>query len=282
MARKTVLDLHEMKASNQRIAMITAYDYTMARLADQAGIDMVLVGDSVGMVVQGLEDTLGVTMVDMIYHGRCVARGLQKAHLTVDMPFMSYQLSPMKALENAGRIVKETGCQSVKLEGGSRSAAAVQAIVEAGIPVVGHIGLTPQSVHQLGGFRVQGRGEEAAQQLVEDAAALESAGAFCLVMEMVPEELATEITAQLSIPTIGIGAGAGCDGQVLVCNDLLGLDSRFQPRFVKRFAELEAPALSAMQQYIAEVRSGDFPGREHVFHRQKGPQRVARLYGAGK
>lgn len=281
MARKTVLDLHEMKASNQRIAMITAYDYTMARIADQAGIDMVLVGDSVGMVVQGLPDTLGVTVGDMIYHGRCVARGLSSAHLTVDMPFMSYQLSPVQALENAGRIVKETGCQSVKLEGGARSAAAVRLIVEAGIPVVGHIGLTPQSVNQLGGFKVQGRGEEAAAALVRDAAALEQAGAFCLVLEMVPEELATEITAQLSIPTIGIGAGAGCDGQVLVCNDLLGLDSRFQPRFVKRFAELEGPAIAAMKQFQAEVRSGDFPGQEHVFHRQKGPQRVTRLYGAG-
>ncbi len=278
MARKTVLDLQAMKAGNQKIAMVTAYDYTMARLVDAAGVDMVLVGDSLGMVVQGQPDTLSVTMDDMVYHGRCVARGLAEAHLTVDMPFMSYQVSPAQALTNGGRLIKETGCQSVKLEGGARSAPAIQALVEAGIPVVGHIGLTPQSVHQLGGFKVQGRGEAAAEQLVRDAAAVQEAGAFCLVLEMVPAELAAEISAQLDIPTIGIGAGAGCDGQVLVCNDLLGLDARFHPRFVKRFAELQNPVIEAVRHYVDEVRQGAFPADEHSFHRARGPHRVARLY----
>ena len=200
MARKTVLDLLKMKAGNQKIAMVTAYDATMARIVDTAGVDMVLVGDSVGMVVQGMPDTLGVTLDDMAYHGRCVARGLQQAHLTVDLPFMSYQVSPQQALESSGRLVKEGGAQSVKLEGGARTAPAVELIVEAGIPVVGHIGLTPQSVHQLGGWRVQGRSSEAGQKLLDDAVALEQAGAFCLVLEMVPEELAAEITAAISIP----------------------------------------------------------------------------------
>ena len=278
MARKTVLDLQAMKAGNQKIAMVTAYDYTMARLVDAAGVDMVLVGDSLGMVVQGQPDTLSVTMDDMAYHGRCVARGLAEAHLTVDMPFMSYQVSAAQALTNGGRLIKETGCQSVKLEGGARSAPAIQALVEAGIPVVGHIGLTPQSVHQLGGFKVQGRGEAAAEQLVRDAAAVQEAGAFCLVLEMVPAELAAEISAQLDIPTIGIGAGAGCDGQVLVCNDLLGLDARFHPRFVKRFAELQNPVIDAVRHYVDEVRQGAFPADEHSFHRARGPHRVARLY----
>jgi len=278
MARKTVLDLQAMKAGNQKIAMVTAYDYTMARLVDAAGVDMVLVGDSLGMVVQGQPDTLSVTMDDMVYHGRCVARGLAEAHLTVDMPFMSYQVSAAQALTNGGRLIKETGCQSVKLEGGARSAPAIQALVEAGIPVVGHIGLTPQSVHQLGGFKVQGRGEAAAEQLVRDAAAVQEAGAFCLVLEMVPAELAAEISAQLDIPTIGIGAGAGCDGQVLVCNDLLGLDARFHPRFVKRFAELQNPVIDAVRHYVDEVRQGAFPADEHSFHRARGPHRVARLY----
>ena len=274
MARKTVLDLQELKASNQKITMVTAYDATMARLVDAAGVDMVLVGDSVGMVVQGHADTLSVTLDDMIYHGRCVDRGLQQAHLTVDLPFMSYQISPQQALESAGRLVKEGRAQSIKLEGGERSAPAVRAIVEAGIPVVGHIGLTPQSVHALGGYRVQGRGEAAASQLLRDARALQAAGAALLVMEMVPAPLAAEITAALDIPTIGIGAGADCDGQVLVCNDILGFDARFRPRFVKRYAELEGPMVDAFRAYVAEVRAGAFPAREHTFG-QRAPAPVA-------
>jgi len=278
MPRKTVLDLQQMKAGSQRIAMVTAYDATMARLVDQAGVDMVLVGDSLGMVVQGGEDTLAVTLDHMVYHGRCVARALRQAHLTVDMPFMSYQISASQALESAGRLVKEGGAQSVKLEGGARSAPAVRAIVEAGIPVVGHVGLTPQSVHSLGGFKVQGRGEEAANRLIEDALAIQEAGAFCIVLEMVPAELAARVTAELYIPTIGIGAGVGCDGQVLVCNDLLGLDSSFKPRFVRRFASLEQNIVGAFSDYVGAVKDGSFPAEEHSFHDRRGPQAVARIY----
>ena len=278
MARKTVLDLQKMKAGNQKISMITAYDYTMARLVDAAGVDMVLVGDSVGMVVQGMSDTLSVTLDDMVYHGRCVARGLEQAHLVVDMPFMSYQISPAQALESAGRLVKDAAAQSVKLEGGERSGEAISRIVEAGIPVVGHIGLTPQSVNALGGFRVQGRSEAAAQQMIADAHAVQEAGAYCLVLEMVPSELAAEITSQLYIPTVGIGAGPSCDGQVLVSNDLLGLDSSFLPRFVKRFAELEAPIIDAVRNYADQVQSGTFPTEQHAFHRKRGQRKVARLY----
>ena len=278
MRHKTVLDLHRMKTENEKIAMITAYDATMARLVDAAGVDMVLVGDSVGMVVQGMPDTLSVTLEDMIYHGRCVARGLQQAHLTVDMPFMSYQVSPEQALESAGRLVKEGHAQSVKLEGGQRSAQAIAKIVEAGIPVVGHIGLTPQSVNTLGGWRVQGRGDAAAEQLMTDALAVQDAGAFCLVLEMVPAELAAEVTTALEIPTIGIGAGVECSGQVLVCNDLLGFDTSFSPRFLKRYAELQDPMIAAIKDYVSEVRSGAFPTEAHAFHRSAKARKIARLY----
>jgi 3-methyl-2-oxobutanoate hydroxymethyltransferase len=279
MPQKTVLDLHKLKAGNQRIAMITAYDATMARLVDRGGADMVLVGDSLGMVVQGHSDTLKVTLDHMVYHGQCVARGLEHAHLTVDLPFMSYQVSPEQALASAGRLVQEGGAQSVKLEGGVRSAESVRRIVEAGIPVVGHIGLTPQSVNAIGGFRVQGRGDDGAEKLMEDALAIQQAGAFCIVLEMVPAELAAEVTAALDIITIGIGAGVNCDGQVLVCNDLLGFDSSFKPRFVKRFAELEAPMVEAVGAYVNEVREGTFPAPENSFQRRRGPTRVARIYG---
>ncbi len=280
MPRKTALDLQRMKADNlgsksgstgpKKIAMVTAYDCTMARLVDKAGVDMVLVGDSLGMVIQGMPDTLSVTLEDMAYHGRCVARGLENAHLTVDMPFMSYQVSAEQALTSAGHLVQKGGAQSVKLEGGERSAPAIARIVEAGIPVVAHVGLTPQSVHALGGWRVQGRGDEGAEQLRRDCLAVQDAGAFSVVFEMVPGELAAELTDMLHIPTIGIGAGPHCDGQVLVCNDLLGLDTRFQPRFVKRFAELEQPMIDAVAHYVAEVKAGTFPAREHGFWRSKG------------
>ena len=267
-----------MKADRSKIVMVTAYDYTMAKIVDSAGVDMVLVGDSLGMVIQGLPDTLSVTLDDMIYHGRCVARGLRTAHLTVDMPFMSYQVSPSQALESAGRLVKEGHAQSVKLEGGQRSAPAIAAIVEAGIPVVGHIGLTPQSVNALGGFKVQGRSEAAAEQLLADARAVQEAGAFCVVLEMVPASLAAEVSAALEIPTIGIGAGVDCDGQVLVCNDLLGFDSGFKPRFVKRYAELEQPMVAAVESFVSEVRGGDFPTEDHAFHRKRGPRKVRKIY----
>ena len=278
MPRKTALDLLRMKADSQKIVMVTAYDYTMARLVDAAGVDMVLVGDSLGMVIQGRQDTLSVTLEDMAYHGRCVARGLQQAHLTVDMPFMSYQVSPQQALENAGRLVKEGSAQSVKLEGGERTAPAIEKIVEAGVPVVGHVGLTPQSVHAMGGFKVQGRGEAGADQLMRDALAVQEAGAFCVVLEAVPAHLAAEVTAALHVPTIGIGAGVDCDGQVLVCNDLLGFDSSFKPRFVKRFAELEAPMIDAVKAYAEEVREGLFPDQAHSFGKRRGKTKIAKLY----
>ena len=265
MPRLTAPDILKKKASNEKIAMITAYDAAMARLVDAAGVDMVLVGDSLGMVVQGQPDTLGVTVRDMAYHGRCVAAGLTRAHLTVDMPFMSYQVSVAQAMRTAGRLVREGKAQSVKLEGGVRSAAAIRAIVEAGIPVVGHIGLTPQSVHAFGGFKVQGREEANALRIVEDAHAVVAAGVFALVLESVPAPLAARITAEVGVPTIGIGAGAGCDGQVLVCNDLLGVDARFRPRFVKNYATLDATITEAVRTYVGEVKAGTFPGPEHSF-----------------
>jgi 3-methyl-2-oxobutanoate hydroxymethyltransferase len=289
MPRKTALDLLRMKADNlesktaheaEKIAMVTAYDYTMARLVDQAGVDMVLVGDSLGMVIQGQQDTLSVTLEDMAYHGRCVARGLQQAHLTVDLPFMSYQVSAEQALTSAGYLVQKGGAQSVKLEGGERSAPAIARIVEAGIPCVAHVGLTPQSVHTLGGWRVQGRGDAGLSQLRKDCLAVQDAGAFSIVFEMVPGEVAAELTELLDIPTIGIGAGPYCDGQVLVCNDLLGFDTRFKPRFVKRFAELERPIVDGVTRYVAEVKAGSFPAREHGFWKRKArpePQ-LAKLY----
>lgn len=274
MARITAPELLKKKASGEKIAMVTAYDAAQARLVDAGGADMVLVGDSLGMVVQGQPDTLSVTLRDMAYHGRCVAAGLTRAHLSVDLPFMSYQVSVPQAMRSAGRLVREGKAQSVKLEGGVRSAPAIRAIVEAGIPVVGHIGLTPQSVHAMGGFKVQGREAEAADRILADALAVQDAGAFCVVLEMVPAELATRVTATLAIPTIGIGAGAGCDGQVLVYNDLLGMDQRFKPRFVKRYADLEVAVKDAVAAYVSDVKSGAFPAPEHTFAQDTG-----RLYG---
>jgi len=274
LARITAPELLKKKASGEKIAMVTAYDAAQARLVDAGGADMVLVGDSLGMVVQGQPDTLSVTLRDMAYHGRCVAAGLTRAHLSVDLPFMSYQVSVPQAMRSAGRLVREGKAQSVKLEGGVRSAPAIRAIVEAGIPVVGHIGLTPQSVHAMGGFKVQGREAEAADRILADALAVQDAGAFCVVLEMVPAELATRVTATLAIPTIGIGAGAGCDGQVLVYNDLLGMDQRFKPRFVKRYADLEVAVKDAVAAYVSDVKSGAFPAPEHTFAQDTG-----RLYG---
>jgi len=280
MARKTVLDLRKKKADNEKIVMVTAYDYTMARLVDGAGVDMVLVGDSLGMVVQGHDSTLPVSVDEVVYHTRCVARGLQRAHLTADMPFMSYQVSVEDAMRTAGRMIREGTAQSVKLEGGERSAPAIARIVEAGIPVVGHVGLTPQSVHAMGGFRIQGKGEEAGRQVMADALAVEAAGAFCIVLEGLPAALAAEITDRLEIPTIGIGAGPSCDGQVLVCNDLLGMDLGFQPKFVKRYARLQEDIVAAVGSYAAEVRSGQFPDAEHSFGPIAAPaDRIVKLYG---
>jgi len=261
----TVPDLRARKLSGEKIAMVTAYDFTMARLVDEAGVDMVLVGDSLGMVVQGLTTTIPVTMDEMAYHCRAVARGLGRAHLVGDLPFMSYQVSPQQAVESAGKLMKDGACESVKLEGGQEVAEHVHRIVRAGVPVVGHIGLTPQSVHALGGFKVQGRGAEGAEKVLADAIALEQAGAFAIVLEAIPPDVAAQVTALLSIPTIGIGAGAACDGQVLVCTDLLGLSRGHQPKFAKRFANLGDAAVDAFSAYVAEVRAGTFPGAGQTY-----------------
>jgi 3-methyl-2-oxobutanoate hydroxymethyltransferase len=265
----TVPDIVAHKRDGVPLVMITAYDATFARLIDACDVDIVLVGDSLGMVMQGHEHTLEVTVDHMIYHARCVRRALRCAHLTVDMPFMSYQNSPEAAVENAGRLIKEGGAASVKLEGGARVLPAIQRIIAAGIPVMGHLGLTPQSVHAFGGFKVQARDEQAADRLREEATLLEQAGCFSIVLEGIPAPLATEVSASLTIPTIGIGAGNGCDGQVLVMQDLLGLDDSFKPKFVKRYATLADPVRDAFSAFAAEVRSRKFPGREHSFDTKK-------------
>ena len=257
----TVPDFLSARARGVRLTMLTAYDYTMARLLDAAGVDGLLVGDSLGMVVQGHDTSLAVTLDEMIYHTRLVARGVRRSLLVADMPFMTYQVSPQQALENAGRLVKEGGAHAVKLEGGVRSAAAIEAITRCDLPVMGHVGMTPQSVRRLGGFRVQ-RDEK---RILEDALATQQAGAFAVVLECVPAELARSVTAALSIPTIGIGAGAGCDGQVLVAHDMLGLFDDLRPRFVKQYADLGRAVVRAAETYCREVRDGSFPGPEHSF-----------------
>ena len=277
MNRLTVLDLRKKKADHTKIVMVTAYDATMARLVDKAGVDMILVGDSLGMVIQGHGDTLPVTLDQMVYHCACVARSVTRAHVVADLPFMSYQVSPEQAVASAGRLLQEGRAQSVKLEGGAPMAETIRRVVACGIPVVAHVGLTPQSVHAMGGFRVQGRSEGDAERLLNDALAVEEAGAFLLVLEGIPQDLAAEITSRLSIPTIGIGAGVACDGQVLVCNDLLGMDLSFQPKFVKRFAKLEEVAIDAFERFADEVRTGVFPAPEHAFE-SKRPVKLARLY----
>jgi 3-methyl-2-oxobutanoate hydroxymethyltransferase len=251
--------------SGDKIAAITAYDASFARLLDAAQVDVLMIGDSLGMVVQGLPNTLGVSLDDVIYHTRAVARGSSRALIVADLPFMSYQVSAEQALESAGRLVKEGGAEAVKLEGGRSVCAAVTRMVEAGIPVMGHLGLTPQSVHVLGGFKVQAREEAARDRLLADARALERAGAFALVLEAVPRGVAKLVTESVSIPTIGIGAGPDCDGQVLVCYDLLGLFQGFVPRFVKRYAELGEGVVSAARSFVAEVRAGSFPEERHSF-----------------
>ncbi len=261
----TVLDLQKMKGESRKITMLTAYDATFARLLDSAGVDVILVGDSVGMVVQGKKNTLSVTVDQMAYHGAAVSDAVQHAHVTVDMPFMSYHASTEEAVRNAGRLVQEGGAHSVKLEGGKERADTIRAIVSAQIPVMGHVGLTPQSFHAQGGFRVQGRSVEAARQVLEDALAVQEAGAWCIVLEGIPAMLAREISEQLTIPTIGIGAGAGCDGQVLVIYDLLGMDEDFQPKFVRRYAEVGRLVRKAVGNYVEDVRSGSFPSEENSF-----------------
>lgn len=247
------------------LAMVTAYDFTMARLLDEGGADLLLVGDSLGMVIQGHPTTLPVTVDEICYHARAVARGARRAHVVGDMPFMSFQVSAAQALENAGKLVKDGSCESVKLEGGEEVAEHVRRIVTAGIPVMGHVGLTPQSVHAMGGFKVQGKSEEAADRVLAGARALEEAGAYAIVLEAIPPDLAQEITNAVGVPTIGIGAGAGCDGQVLVCYDMLGMYPDLKPKFAKRFAEVGEQILGAMRGYIDEVQARTFPGPEHTF-----------------
>jgi 3-methyl-2-oxobutanoate hydroxymethyltransferase len=281
----TVPDLLARKRGGPAIAMVTAYDYTMARLLDEAGVDVLLVGDSLGMVVQGLSNTIPVTLEEISYHGRAVARGAARAHVVGDMPFMSYQASSEQALASAGKLVKEGAFESVKLEGGEQAAEAVLRIVRAGIPVMGHVGLTPQSVHALGGFKVQGRGDEAAARVVADARALEDAGAYAIVLEAVPPDVADRVTRAVGVPTIGIGAGPSCDGQVLVCTDLLGMVRGHQPKFAKRFAELGDAIVDATRRYVDEVQHGVFPDADHSYKpnapKESGDNVVALTRAAG-
>jgi 3-methyl-2-oxobutanoate hydroxymethyltransferase len=254
-----------MKKAGERIAVLTAYDFSFAALVERAGVDAVMVGDSLGMVVQGHDTTLPVSLEDMIYHCRCVARACNRAMVIADMPFMSYQESPTRALRSAGRLMQEGGAQIVKLEGGAVFADTVRFLVERGIPVCGHLGLTPQSVHKLGGFRVQGREEESAARIRADAVALAEAGAELLVVEAVPAPLAASITAQIDIPVIGIGAGPSCDGQVLVLHDMLGVYARQSPKFSRNFMQGQDSIEAAVRAYVDAVRKGTFPGPEHSF-----------------
>lgn len=263
--KNSVATFAKMKSEGAKISMLTAYDYSTAKLVDGAGINSILVGDSLGMTMLGYEDTLSVTMEDMIHHTAAVARGAKNALVIGDMPFMSYEASVEDAVHNAGRLMKEGRANAVKLEGGVRVAEQIAAIVKAGIPVCAHIGLTPQSVNAFGGFKVQGKSVEAAQQLIEDALAVQEAGAFAVVLECVPAKLAAIVTEKLAIPTIGIGAGAGCDGQVLVYQDMLGLFTDFVPKFVKHFGSVGQAMTEAFKAYDEEVKAGTFPAEEHTF-----------------
>src|SRR5262245_53696488 len=272
-SKVTVSTLRTYKRDNRKITMLTAYDATFARLLDEAGVDVLLVGDSLGMVIQGNENTLPVTLDEMIYHTRAVARGAQRAHVVGDMPFMSYQASAEQAMHSAGRMLKEGGAHAVKLEGGADIAETVHKLVRAALPVMGHVGLTPQSVHAMGGFKVQGKTADAAARIRDDAHALEQAGAYSVVLEGIPAPLAAEITGSLEIPTIGIGAGASCDGQVLVIYDLLGMNDAFKPKFVKRYEHVARRIRGAGNEYIDEVRRGRCPTADHSFSGE------ARIYG---
>jgi 3-methyl-2-oxobutanoate hydroxymethyltransferase len=264
-SKVTIISLQAKKEKGQPITMVTAYDYPTGVLADRAGVDIILVGDSLAMVVLGYENTVTVTMEEMLHHCRAVAKGAKHPLLVGDMPFMSYHVSAAQAVENAGRFLKEGYMDVIKLEGGQERAQVVSAIVEAGIPVMGHIGLTPQTISKLGGFRTQGRTVEGALKLIDDALALEEAGCFSLLMEAVPDRVATLITEKLEIPTIGIGAGAGTDAQVLVLHDMLGMFDRFTPKFVKKYADFFETGTKALQQYIQDVEQKVFPGPEHIF-----------------
>lgn len=275
----TIHTLQKMKARGDKIVMLTAYDATFARLLDESEVDILLVGDSLGMVIQGQENTLPVTLDEVIYHCRAVARGARRAQIVGDMPFMTFQASMDAALANAGRLLKEGGCHAVKIEGGARNAELVSRLVGCGIPVMGHIGLTPQSFHQMGGFKVQGREDDGTERLMADALALQQAGAYSLVLEGIPGEIAQRISAALDIPTIGIGAGPHCDGQVLVIYDMLGMDDSFKPKFVRRYENLSERIREATRTYAADVREGGFPGDRETFLLRTRP--AAEPAGAG-
>jgi 3-methyl-2-oxobutanoate hydroxymethyltransferase len=261
----TTRRLLEMKRQGERIAALTAYDYLMAQLLDQAGVDVILVGDSAGMVIQGVETTVSVTLEQMLYHSAVVSRGAKRALVVADLPFMSYQVNPDEALRNAGRMVKESGVEAVKVEGGEKLCPTVRRIVDVGIPVMGHLGLTPQSIHKFGTYQVRARDPEEADELRRDARALEEAGAFAIVIEKVPAELAAEISRSVAIPIIGIGAGPGCDGQILVSHDMLGIYTAFKPRFVRRYAELAHDMQRAFEHFVRDVKSREFPSVEESY-----------------
>jgi 3-methyl-2-oxobutanoate hydroxymethyltransferase len=261
----TTLDVVAMKRAGRKIVSLTAYDALMARMLDASGVDLILVGDSVNQVVAGRSTTLSATLDQMIYHARAVQGAVRRALVVVDLPFLSYQVTPEEAIRNAGRVLQETDAAAVKLEGGVTMGPTIRALVDRGIPVMGHVGLTPQSVHALGGYRVQGRDDEAAARLMADARAVEEAGAFSVVLELVPAALAARVTKALAIPTVGIGAGAGCDGQVLVLPDMLGMNPAFTPKFLKRYADLDATIRGAVSAYAEDVRAGRYPGAEHGF-----------------
>jgi len=263
--RFTITDLLNKKKQGQKIIMLTAYDYPFAHLVDEAGIDMILVGDSLSMVIQGNETTLPVTMDEMLYHTKIVVNSTKRAMVVADMPFMSYQVSIEEAVRNAGRFIKEAGAHAVKLEGGREILSHVKAITEAEIPVIGHLGLTPQAILRMGGYKLQGKTDEQAKRIKEDALSLQETGAVAIVLELIPSELAKEVTEKLHIPTIGIGAGPHCDGQVLVIYDLLGLFEKFTPKFVKKYANLREIILNAVKQFKEEVEKGEFPNEEHSF-----------------
>lgn len=265
MPKITIHDLLKKKAEKRKITMLTAYDYPFARIVDEAGIDGIIVGDSVAMVTQGLENTLPVTMDEMVYHTKIVARAVNNAIVIGDMPFMSYQASIEDAVRNAGRFLKEAGASAVKIEGGAEVAGHIRAMTKSDIPVMAHIGLTPQSIHRMGGYKIQGRTKEAAERLREEAHIAEDAGAFSLILEAIPAELAAQITEELTIPTIGIGAGPSCDGQVLVLHDVIGLFERFLPKFAKRYVNVKDEVLRAIKNYKEEVEKGVFPSDEHSF-----------------
>ena len=263
--KNTVLTFKQAKEEKRRLSMLTAYDYSMAKIIDESGVNGILIGDSLGMVIKGEEDTLAVTMDEIIYHTKAVKKGAKNALIVSDMPFLSYHVSIEQAVLNAGRLIKEGGANAVKLEGGANVAAQIKAIVDAQIPVMGHIGLTPQSVNAFGGFKVQGKSEAAAKQLIDDAVLIEKAGAFSIVLEGIPEKVAELITNAVSIPTIGIGAGKYCDGQILVYQDMLGMFNDFVPKFVKQYANVGTVMRDAISSYVKEVQAGAFPEEKHTF-----------------